>query len=285
MRIAVIGSRGQLGSDLCKLIPKRDLVALAHKDIEITDINSVERALVEHKPDAVINTAAYVRVDDCETNVDTAYQVNALGARNVAVISQKIGAKLVYISTDYVFGGDTSRKVPYTEYDKPDPLNVYGKSKLAGEDYVRSFHHKHFIIRASGLFGTAGSSGKGGNFVETILKLAKEKDRLTIVADQVFSPTYTADLAARILEIIPTRNFGIFHVTNSGACSWFKFAREILSISGINTPVDPIDSDHYPQKAKRSSYSVLENYQLKLLGSHELRNWKEAIKDYLRGKL
>jgi len=221
MKVLVTGANGQLGTDLCRALHNLEVIPLTHADIEITDIESIKKVFNKHKPDIVINTAAYVRVDDCESNPDKAFLVNALGARNIAVVAQDIQAKLVHISTDYVFGGDDEpRTKPYTEFDIPVPLSIYGKSKLAGEDFVRHFCRRHFIIRTSGLFGVAGSSGKGGNFVETMLRLGKERDELRVVDDQVFSPTYTKDLAKMIAPLINIAYYGIFHITNKDTCAW-----------------------------------------------------------------
>ncbi len=285
MKVAVIGPSGQLGSDLCKTLAHFDIVSLTHSDIEITDIQSVKRAFSRHHPDIVINTAAFVRVDDCETEPDKAFLINTLGARNVAVMAEEISAKLVHISTDYVFGGEPeARTTPYTEFDTPVPPNIYGKSKLAGEQFVRHLCRRHFIVRVSALFGTAGSSGKGGNFVETMIRLAKERHQLTVVNDQVFSPTYTKDLASKIAWLITTEYYGTFHITNKGTCSWYDFAREILRQAGLSTPVIPITSDQYPQKARRPRYSVLDNYHLRLLGADDMRPWQEALTHYLKSK-
>lgn len=285
VKVAIIGATGQLGSDLCRELAPVGLVELAHSDMEITDVNSVSQAMQKCHPDVVINTAAFHRVDDCETEQDKAFQVNTLGARNIAVATQELGAKLVHISTDYVFGGESeSRTIPYTEFGTPIPPNLYGKSKLAGENLVQHLCSKYFIIRTSGLFGIAGSSGKGGNFVETMLTLAKERDELRVVNDQVFSPTYTKDLARKIGQLIETEFYGIFHITNRGACSWYEFTKEILRLTGLKTPVIPITSDQYPQKAKRPRYSVLDNYHLRLLGMDDMRPWQEALVDYMREK-
>jgi dTDP-4-dehydrorhamnose reductase len=281
LKIVVIGSNGQLGNDLRRVIKSRDLVALTHKDIEVSQIDSVKQVLSDVKPSVVINTAAFVRVDDCEDDPDICYRINTLGARNVAVITQKLQAKLVFVSTDYVFGGDSNRKTPYTEFDAPAPLNILGRSKLAAEELVQHLCSCYFIVRVSGLFGIAGSSGKGGNFIETMLKLAKERDELRVVNDQVFSPTYTKDLARKIAQLMTTDYYGIFHITNKGSCSWYEFTTEILKLAGIKTPVVPITSDQYPQKARRPRYSVLDNYHLRLLGMDDMRPWQEALKDYL----
>ena len=285
MKVLVTGANGQLGTDLCKALRDFELIPLAHKDIEIGDMDSVKQTFNKYKPDIIINTAAYVRVDDCEDEKDKAFSVNARGARNVAVVAQELGAKLVHISTDYIFGGEAElRTTPYTEFDTPIPPNVYGQSKLAGEDFVRHLCHRHFIVRASGLFGVAGSSGKGGNFIETMLRLAKERDELKVVNDQVFSPTYTRDLARKIAQLMTTEYYGIFHITSRGVCSWYEFTREILKLAGIKTPVIPITSDQYPQKARRPRYSVLGNYQLQLLGMDDMRPWQEALEDYMKEK-
>jgi len=282
MKVLVTGANGQLGTDLCKVLQHFEVIPLTHKDIEITDMDSVKQALNKYKPDIIINTAAYVRVDDCEIEQDKAFLINALGARNVAVVVQELGAKLVHLSTDYVFGGDAQpRTTPYTEFDTPIPLSVYGKSKLAGENFVRHLCQKHFIIRSSGLFGVAGASGKGGNFVETILRLARERSELRVVNDQVFSPTYTKDLAGKIAQLINTEYYGIFHITNKGYCSWYQFATEILRLAGLKTPIIPVTSDEYPQKARRPRFSVLDNYHLRLLGMDDMRPWQEALRDYM----
>jgi len=285
MKIIVIGASGQLGSDLCKQVGSADLVPLTHADIEITKMDSVRDSLSKHRPGTIINTAAFHRVDDCEVDPNKAFQVNALGARNVAVVAQELGARLVHLSTDYVFGGEAEpRTTPYTEFDTPVPLSIYGKSKLAGENLVRHLCLRHFIVRVSGLFGAAGSSGKGGNFIETMLRLAKERDELKVVSDQVFSPTYTSDLARKIAQLMTTDYYGIFHITNRGVCSWYEFTKEILKLAGIKTPVVAITSDQYPQKARRPRYSVLGNHHLHLLGMDDMRPWPEALKDYLIAK-
>jgi len=285
VRVLIIGVNGQLGTDLCRALKDFEVIPLAHADIEIVDMSSVRKSFKKHKPNVVINTAAFVRVDDCEVEKDRAFLVNALGARNVAVATQELEARLVHISTDYVFGGEAEpHSTPYTEFNIPAPVNTYGRSKLAGEEFVRNLCLRHFIIRSSALFGVAGASGKGGNFVETMLRLAKEQDELRVVNDQIFSPTYTKDLASKIAELIDTEYYGIFHITNKGACSWYEFTREILRLAKLKTSVVPIASDQYPQKAKRPHYSVLDNYHLRLLGMDDLRPWQEALEDYMISK-
>lgn len=285
MKILITGGKGQLGHDLAGALNEHEVFPMTHSECDVTRMESVKEAFARYRPDAVINTAAYVRVDDCEDHKDEAYLVNALGARNVAVVSEACGVKLVHISTDYVFGGEHREKnIPYTEFDNPAPQSVYGHSKLAGERLVRGLCHRYFIVRASGLFGVAGSSGKGGNFVETMLRLGKERPEIKVVSDQVFSPTYTNDLARKIADIIATEYYGIFHVTNRGACSWYDFTKEILRLAGLKTPVYPITSGEYPQKAKRPSYSVLDNYQLRLLKMDDMPPWPDALRAYLVAK-
>lgn len=285
MKILITGADGQLGTDLCKSLGRHQLVPLTINDGDITDFSFVKKQFLSHKPDVIINTAAYVLVDACEDNKDLAFKVNALGARNVAVMAEEINAKLVHISTDYVFGGEVKpRIIPYTEFDTPVPCNTYGKSKLAGEKFVRHLCRKHFIVRSSALFGKAGAMGKGGNFVETMLKLAKKREELRVVNDQIFSPTYTSDLTEKIIELIKTEYYGIFHITNSAICSWYEFTTEILKLAGLKTPVVPITTDQYPQKARRPLYSVLDNYHRRLLGMDDMPPWQEALRNYLIDK-
>ncbi|MGB8707151.1 MAG: dTDP-4-dehydrorhamnose reductase [Dehalococcoidia bacterium] len=283
MKVIIIGANGQLGSDLCQELKMYLVIPLLHRDIEVSDMESVKKVIQINRPDAVVNTAV-CHTDDSETNPDKAYRVNALGARNIAVMAQEVGAKLIYVSSDYVFGADEQCNVPYNEFDFPAPINICGRSKLAGEIFVQQFCQKHFIIRTSALFGVAGSSGKGGNFVETMVKLAKEREELRVVNDQITSPTYTKDLARKITQLINTQYYGTFHITNRGACSWYEFTREILKQTGSKTPVIPISSAEYPTPAKRPRFSVLDNYNLRLLAMDDMRLWQDALKDYLRAK-
>jgi len=285
MKVMVIGADGQLGTDLCLFLNTKDMIPLTHEEIEVADMKSVKNAFLKYNPQLVINTAAFIRVDDCEDRIDFAYEVNALGAKNVAVQCEDHGAGLIHISSDYVFGGEqANRSIPYTEFDLPAPLNIYGKSKLAGEQYVSNICRKHMIVRTSGLFGVNGAKSKNGNFIETMIRLGKEKTELKVVNDQVFSPTFTADLAQKIVEIIETEYYGVCHITNSGYCSWYEFATEILDLTGLKTAVSPVSSEKYMQKAVRPRYSVLDNHQIKLLGLSPMRHWREALEDYLGRK-
>ena len=284
MKVVVIGANGQLGTDLCSELQGAELISLTQADIEVTSFSSVKNVLTRCQPHIIINTAGYVRVDNCETHQDEAYSVNALGARNVAVVAEELGAKLMQTSTDYVFGGESAHTIPYTEFDIPAPLNIYGRSMLAGEDFVKHLCHRHFIVRSSGLFGVAGSLGKGGNFVETILRLARENGEVKVVNDQVSSPTYTRDLAKKMGQLIRTEYYGIFHITNNATCSWFDFARAIVDMAGLSARIIPIKSSEHQQKTPRPSFSVLENYHLRLLGMDDMRPLSEALRDYLLSK-
>jgi dTDP-4-dehydrorhamnose reductase len=285
MRVLVTGCEGQVGADLCPALKNFDIIPLSHKDIEITDIQSIKAAINKYAPDIIINTAAYINVDDCEQNCDKAFSVNALGARNIAVVAQEINAKLVHISTDHIFGGQGCiASVPFCEFDQPSPVNVYGASKLAGEEYIKHLCNRYFIVRTAGLYGIAGSNMKGGNFVDKIIRSAGEKSELQVVDDQITSPTHTKDLANKMVELLGTEYYGTYHITNSGYCSWCQFARYILESANIQTPVIPVKSTEYLQKAKRPYFSALNNYQLKLLGMDDMQHWHDALIDYMKLK-
>lgn len=282
MKVLIIGANGQLGNDLVKAFQGEELIPLTHKDIEICDYARTREILTKAKPDAVINTAAYHRTDECEDNVQKAFEVNAFAVRNLAQVCQDLGCTLVHMSTDYVFGGE--KATPYTEDDLPNPLNVYGVSKLAGEHFVRNICEKHFIIRSSGLFGVAGASGKGGNFVETMIRLAKERKPIRVVDDQVLSPTYTRDLAQKIKELLRTEAYGLYHLTNSGQCSWYEFASKIFELMNLKPDLAPTTTAEFGAKARRPVYSVLAHEGLKRLGLDDLRPWPEALRAYLKEK-
>ncbi len=283
IKIAVIGANGQLGFDLVRVFENTDEIApLTHADIDVTDFKKSMEILKKIQPGVVINCAAYVRVDDAEDFADRAFAVNALGARNIALISKDLNAILVHISTDYVFDG--TKKEPYVENDIPNPLNVYGNSKLAGEYFVRNTLEKHYIIRSSSLFGTAGASGKGGNFVETMIKKAHNNEEIKVVDDMIMSPTYTKDAASMIKNVHSRRlPFGIYHVANSGRCTWYEFARAIFETMGIETNVSPAKTNNLQSKARRPMFSPLVSTRLKNYGL-EMENWEAALKNYLMEK-
>ncbi len=280
MKTILIGADGQLGTDLCKIYPSEELVPLTIEDLNICDYEAVGRMFREHSPEVVINTAAYHRVDECEDYPERAMEVNALAVRNLAIACKEIDAALVHFSTDYVFDGEATR--PYTEQDAPRPLSAYAISKLAGELHVRYLWEKHFVARLSGLYGVVGSMGKGTNFVETMLKLAGEGKDLTVVDDQTLTPTYTRALAPVIKALAETRRYGLYHMTSEGGCSWYEFAQAIFELSGMDARLKPTTSDVYKTPAKRPTYSVLENANLKKIGSiPPMPHWRNALKDYL----
>lgn len=280
-RVAVLGSTGQLGTDLVRLLEQPrtyQVFPLRHSDIECTEPEMVRQVLESLSPDVVVNCAAFVRVDDCEDHPWEAFRVNALGARYIAEACAALDAACVYISTDYVFDGD--KQTPYLEDDPPSPLSVYGVSKLAGEYFVRNFCPKHFVVRTSGLYGVAGSSGKGGNFVETMIRLAKENKPIRVVDDQVLTPTYTRDLVQKIKELLQTEAYGLYHITNSGQCSWYEFAGKIFELLSLKPDFGPTSTANFGVKARRPAYSVLAHDGLKKLNSHELRPWQNALGAY-----
>lgn len=283
MKVALIGANGQLGSDLAKVVFARghDLVPLTHADIEVTDAASIEAVMRRYEPDAVLNMAAFHKVDVCEEEVEKTFAVNVYGVRNLALACRARGATLVHMSTDYVFGGDETRTTPYLETDAPAPINVYGVSKLAGEHLVRYLLERHFIFRVTGLYGVAGSSGKGGNFVELMLRLAREGKDIRVVDDQRLTPTYTVDLAQQIAAVIETEHYGLYHATSQGDCTWYEFAAEIFRQSGLGPNLGRAKTGDFGEKATRPAYSVLENRALQGIGMDVMRSWQEALGAYL----
>jgi dTDP-4-dehydrorhamnose reductase len=278
MKIVIIGSTGQLGTDLMKiLLNEHEVIGLTHRDIEVSDYESC-LILKKYKPEIIINTAAFHKTDQCEEEPLKAFSVNSIGAKNVATISKEINAITVYISTDYVFDG--SKTEPYTEEDIPNPINTYGISKLAGELYTKQ-NPKYYIIRVASLFGIAGSSGKGGNFVETMIKKALNKEVIYVVDDIWMSPTYTKDAAIIIKKILENNlPYGIYHATNKGYCTWFQFAQEIFKLTGLTPIIKPIKTDQLQTKAKRPRFSPLESIKLPKF-SIQIRRWEEALREYL----
>ncbi len=281
MRTLLIGSRGQLGSDLCRVCSS-ELVALSHEALDVCNRDHVHTVVRQEAPGLVINTAAYHRVDECESNAARAFEVNALGAKNVADAAREVGAAVMFISTDYVFDGEKGGS--YVEEDIPRPLNVYGASKLAGEHLVRQSNPQHFIVRTSSLFGVAGASGKGGNFVETMIRKARQGEPLRVVDDQVSSPTLTRDLALKLQELAASNRFGLYHVTNTGQTSWYRFAAKIFELLGIQPSLAAITSQELGPAARRPQFSVLEHHALTAAGLAPLRPWEEALEAYLAEK-
>ncbi|OXM88405.1 dTDP-4-dehydrorhamnose reductase [Paenibacillus rigui] len=278
MRVLVTGAGGQLGYDVVRLFqPSSDVIGLGRDELDITNTEQCIRVLEQHQPDVVIHCAAYTSVDLAEQDEDTTFAVNAYGARNMAVAAERIGAKMCYISTDYVFDGNTT--VPYKEYDQPNPLGVYGKSKLAGERMVESLSSKYFIVRTSWVYGL-----HGHNFVKTMLKLAQDKKSLKVVHDQIGSPTFTEDLAKFLLQLVGTEKYGIYHATNSGSCSWYEFALAIFEEFGLEVVVEPCTTEEYPRPALRPKYSILDHSALRANGFEDLRHWREGLKVHLNHK-
>jgi dTDP-4-dehydrorhamnose reductase len=282
MRILVFGGWGQLGSDLAWTATSRhELIRPTREAVDVTDRGAVEAAVDEHRPDVVVNAAAFHRVEDCEHHPLQAFAVNAVGGLNVARAARESGARCVFVSTDYVFDGENPHG--YAEGDRPAPLNVYGVSKLAGERLVANICPDWLVVRGSGLFGHAGSSGKGGNFVETMLKKAAVGEPLSVVDDQFFAPTATHDMADRLLLLLE-RDVppGIYHLANAGSCSWFRFARTIFDLSG--TPADLSPRPAGEQLVRRPKSSILLDTRSAVLGLPPNRPWQEALAEYLSGR-
>ena len=275
-KILVTGANGQLGRAICELYtgnPEVEIIKTDVAELDITDVAATVAMIEEVKPYAIINCAAHTNVNACETDVDNAYKINAIGPRNLSIAAAKTGAKMVHVSTDYVFEGNGT--VPYTEFDDTNPLGMYGKTKLEGEKFVQQFTDKFFIIRTAWLYGD------GKNFVKTMLKLSETNDEVKVVGDQIGSPTSTKVLADIINELIFTENYGIFHGTCEGFCSWADFTEEIFRLAGKKTKVKHITTEEFPTPAKRPAYSVLDNYMLKMTSDFVFSDWHDALAEYL----
>lgn len=276
LRIIVTGANGQLGRELMlRSDPDYELIGFGRAELDITDLKQCRAVLAQIKPDAVIHCAAYTAVDRAETDADSAYQVNAAGSRNIAIAAREVGAKLVFVSTDYVFDGSSA--VPYNEYDRPNPITVYGKSKLAGEQLVQTLHDRYFIVRTAWVYGA-----HGANFVRTMLRLGEAGGTVRVVSDQFGSPTYTADLAQMLLTLVATEAYGIYHATNSGSCSWYEFAAAIFEEGGLSSKVEPCTTAEFPRPAPRPAYSVLDHSAIRANGLPPMRHWREALRDFMQ---
>ncbi|WP_298859409.1 dTDP-4-dehydrorhamnose reductase [uncultured Gimesia sp.] len=282
MRITVIGSQGQLGQDLMLSLAaaEHQLTGLTHQQISIEDTLSIEAALEANTPELIINTAAYNKVDQAESSPEAAFAINAFGPRNLALYCQKKKIRLMHISTDYVFGLDSERESAYTELDAPGPLSAYGQSKLAGEYFVRAICPQHYVVRTCGLYGKAGKTGNG-NFVETMLRLGKERDELSIINDQHCTPTSTGDLSTAITHLIQSDKFGLYHAANEGQMTWFEFAQSIFEIAGINVKMTAISTEQFNAAADRPRFSVLDCSRLQKATGFSFPHWKSALKTYL----
>ncbi|XEC97523.1 dTDP-4-dehydrorhamnose reductase [Paenibacillus tarimensis] len=276
MRLLVTGGNGQLGRELALLHNEKslDITGLGRDSLDITNLEQCRETVQRYRPDAVIHCAAYTAVDQAESEPDEAFRVNAAGTRNIALAAREAGAKLCYISTDYVFDG--SGRSPYNEYDNTNPLTVYGKSKLAGEQLVQTLHDRYFIVRTSWVYGR-----HGNNFVKTMLKLGRERDHLKVVHDQFGSPTYTYDLARFLVDLVQTDYYGLYHASNTGACSWFEFAQAIFDESGIAVGLEPCTTAEFPRPAPRPAYSVMDHTGIRSNGLNPLRPWREALRHFL----
>jgi len=279
-KILITGANGQLGHDLTEILKKDYIVmAVTRHEMDVVHPDEVVATFTLFEPNIVIHPAAYTKVDACEENPEKAFLVNAMGTQNLALACEEFGSLMVYISTDYVFDGTKGK--PYREYDHPTPINVYGESKLLGEEYVKQLLIRHFIIRTSWLVGK-----RGNNFVKTIVNLAKEREELSVVNDQFGRPTFTSDLATAIRQLIETPYYGLYHVTNQGETNWFEFAQEILRLSGQTDKIKltPQDSSTLDRPAKRPMYSVLDDFIWRVRGFSPMRDWKVALAEYMQDK-
>ena len=277
MKILITGANGLLGHELSSLLKDHTLILLSHSQLDISNSESVNKQIDSSSPDIIINSAAYTQVDACETNYDLAFQSNAIGPKNLAIKCKQLGIPLIHISTDYVFEGNEKKNSPLVENDKLGPKTVYGKTKLEGEKMVQENCEKYFILRTAWLYG------EGKNFVKTMLSLSKKNNELKVVNDQIGSPTYAKDLAKAIKEIIEKKSdkYGIYHVTNKGEVSWYEFAKKIFEIKNIEIKVNPCTSEEFPRPAPRPHYSVLSNQKWIDAGFTPMRDYEEALNEYL----
>ncbi len=283
MKVAVVGSSGQLGCDIAAAFCDRgdEVISLAHSDIELSDPGSVKNRLGRTNAEFVVNTAAMHHVEQCEQDPEKAFAVNAIGARNLALVTREMGAVLVHISTDYVFDGRKGEA--YVEEDIPLPLNVYGTSKLAGECFVRTSNPRHFVLRTSALYGKHPCRAKGGrNFVELMIKLGRERGSVRVVDNEHVSPTSTISVARQIVALCDCREYGLYHATAEGSCSWYQFAKAIFIAAKVTAQVEVADPLEFAGKVPRPNYSVLENRRLKAGGINMFEPWETELAEYLR---
>lgn len=282
MKIAIIGANGQLGVDIVSSFRDTgtEVVELSEECADISQADQIASRLSELGPEMVINSAAYNDLPGCEERPEIAFAVNAEGAGNVALACMEIGAALCHISTDYVFDGEKGE--PYLEADEPNPLSIYAKSKLAGENLVKSIVDRHFIVRVSAIYGRSPCITKGGlNFVRMMLKLAEDRGEVRVVDDEFISPTTTVAIARQLVMLLGRENYGTYHATCEGGCSWYDFAREIFHLTGTEVRLSKANPDEFAGKVRRPKYSVLENAELKALGINIMPHWKEGLKEYL----
>lgn len=283
MKVAVLGATGQLGEDITAAFSsaRHEVVPLSHQQVEVASLESVKQVLQDIRPEAVINTAAFHNVEKCEADPALTFAVNGIGARNVAQVSDSLGAKVFYISTDYVFDG--RKNAPYLEQDATMPLNVYGNTKVSGEYFTRCSNPRHFVVRVSALYGRNPCRAKSGlNFIETMLKLAKEREELRVVGDEFVTPTPTAQVAQQLVALSETSDYGIYHATAEGSCSWYEFAQTIFEMTGTRVRLERALPGEFPAKVPRPKYSVLENAALKGKSLNVFTHWKEGLENYLQ---
>ena len=277
MKVLVTGVKGQLGYDVVKELGKRghQPIGVDREEMDLMDNEAIRIFIMNLKPDAIIHCAAYTAVDKAEEEAEICYQINAEAVKVIAECAKELDVKMIYISTDYVFDG--TKEGEYVETDIPNPINVYGASKLKGEQYVQELLEKYYIVRISWVFGV-----NGNNFIKTMRRLGLERDELNIIHDQVGSPTYTEDLAPLLVDMIETNKYGIYHATNEGFCSWYEFANEIFKQSRIEVKTNPITTDQYPTAAKRPMNSQMSKAKLKENGFNILPTWQNALTDYIK---
>ena len=278
LKVWIVGSNGQMGTALNELIDTMEMEVL-NTDKDELDITETDEVLLYgeiNRPDVIINCAAITDTKICEENPELAYRVNAIGARNLSIVARKIGAKVVQISTDDVFDG--MKKVPYTEFDDTNPITVYGRSKRAGENYVKEFTHKHFVIRSNWVYGKGES-----NFVAKLLKMAEEKDSIAIAADEFGSPTSAVELAKVIIDLIQTNEYGTYHITCDGVCSRFEFAKEVLKLAGKDVELKPVTTKDAELSVARPTYAVLDNFILRIIDMYDMPEWKTSLEEYFKG--
>ena len=275
MKILVTGAQGQLGREVARQGSQHELILTDYDTMDITNAKAVEAFMREHKPEAVIHCAAYTNVDGAEQDTDGAFRVNVIGAQNLAADCLETGARMVYVSTDYVFDG--TKPTPYRETDLVSPQSVYGHTKWQGEEMVRTLLGRHYIVRTAWLYGD------GNNFVRTMLRLAENGSALRVVDDQVGTPTSTVDLTRAIFKLLESNAYGTYHATCQGQCSWYEFACEIFRQKGKAMEVIPVTTEEFPRPAKRPAHSVLDNYMLRMTVGDPMRTWQEALAEYLNG--
>lgn len=284
MRIVMVGSNGQVGSDLARVLrdSHQDFVALTRSDVDITEKLTLSDKLGKHSPDVIINCSVYHPVDECETNPGRSFAVNAIAVRDLALAARDLHASLVHFSSDFVFDGEQGH--PYSEEDNVSPLSVFGISKVAGEQLLRAVLPNHFIIRTSGLYGLTGSRVKRGNFVETMLRLGKQNGEVRVVNDLRMAQTSTWNLAKQVLSLVRSGNYGTYHASDHGDYSWYEFAKKIFDYSRMNVAVTPVSWRDMPSLAPRPRYSVLENRRLKKLGLDQMQPIDTALQMYLKAR-